>query len=50
MINVLAGDKGWTKLGPTETKDMSKDEVAQGRNEQHAGYLATLTPLVGASK
>ena len=50
VINVLAGNKGWTKLGPTDTKDMSKDEVSQGRNEQHAGYLASLTPLVGASK
>jgi hypothetical protein len=50
VVNVLAGDKGWTKLGPTDTKDMTKDEIAQGRNEQHAGYLASLTPLVGAAK
>ncbi|HYH67981.1 MAG TPA: hypothetical protein VD866_25010 [Urbifossiella sp.] len=50
VIQVLAGDKGWSKLGPTETKDMSKDELAQGRNEQHAGYVAALTPLVGAAK
>lgn len=49
VVQVLAGDKGWMKLGP-DTKDMSKDEVAQGRNEQHAGYVASLTPLVGAAK
>jgi hypothetical protein len=50
VINVLAGDKGWAKLGPTDTKDMSKDELAQGREEQHAGWVASLTPLVGGAK
>ena len=49
VVQVLAGDKGWMKLGP-DTKDMSKDELAEARHEQHAGYLASLTPLVGAAK
>ncbi|QDU20137.1 hypothetical protein [Urbifossiella limnaea] len=49
IVNVLAGDKGWAKFG-NDTKDMSKDEIAQGQQEQHAGYLASLTPLVGAAK
>ncbi|MFO0800339.1 MAG: hypothetical protein U0804_22965 [Gemmataceae bacterium] len=47
IVNVVAGDKGWAKFG-NDTKDMSKDEIAQGQQEQHAGYLASLTPLVGA--
>jgi hypothetical protein len=45
VVQVLAVDKGWMKLGP-DTKDMTKDEVAHGREEQHAGWVASLAPLV----
>lgn len=49
VVQVLAVNKGWMKLG-TDTKDMSKDELAEARNEQHAGYVAALTPLAAAAK
>jgi len=49
VMQVLAGDKGWSKFGP-DTKDMSKDELAAARHEQHAGWVASLTPLVGGAK
>lgn len=50
VVQVLAGDKGWAKLGPADAKDMSKDEVAEGRDEQHAGYVVSLVPLLGGAK
>ncbi len=45
VVNVVDGDKGWTKLGDA-TKDLGKDELAEARETQHAGYVATLGPLV----
>lgn len=46
VVNVVAGDKGWNKLGP-DTKEMRKDEVAEAREQQHTGWVASLAPLVG---
>jgi len=45
VVNVLGGDKGWLKLG-NDVKDMGKDELAEAREQQHAGWVASLVPLV----
>jgi hypothetical protein len=47
VVNVVAGDKGWAKLPGMDTKDMSKDELDEGREQAHAGWVATLAPLAG---
>ncbi len=46
VVNVVAGDKGWNKIA-ADTKEMGKDEVAEAREQQHAGWVASLAPLVG---
>ena len=46
VVNVIAGDKGWTKLPMMDTKDLSKDELAEGRENAHGQWVATLVPLV----
>ncbi len=47
VVNVVAGNKGWMKLG-ADVKDMGKDELAEARENQHAVWVATLAPLVAA--
>lgn len=44
IVNVLAGDKGWNKI-INETKEMDKDEIAEGNEQAYAGWVATLAPL-----
>jgi hypothetical protein len=44
VVNVLAGDKGWMRLGD-DTKEMDKDQLAEGREQAYAGWVATLAPL-----
>jgi hypothetical protein len=44
VINVMNGDKGWTKFND-DVKEMSKDEVAEARHQAYAGWVATLAPL-----
>jgi hypothetical protein len=41
---VLNGDKGWIKEGG-ETKDMTKEQLAQQIMDQKAGWVTTLLPL-----
>ena len=41
---VLNGDKGWIKEGG-ETKDMTKEQLAQQLMGQKAGWITTLLPL-----
>ena len=41
---VLNGDKGWAKIG-NETKEMTKDELAEAKEQAYAGWVATLAPL-----
>jgi hypothetical protein len=41
---VVSGDKGWTRMGD-EVKEMSKDEVAEAKEQAFAGWVATLAPL-----
>ncbi|MDB5309285.1 MAG: hypothetical protein JWO38_3487 [Gemmataceae bacterium] len=44
FVNVLNGDKGWNRIGD-ETKAMDKDELAEAKEQAHAGWVATLVPL-----
>jgi hypothetical protein len=46
VINVVAGDKGWAKIGD-DTKEMSKDELTEGIEQAHSGWVTTLAPLKG---
>ncbi len=46
VLNIVAGDKGWTKLGD-ETKEMSKDELTEGNEQAYGGWVTTLAPLKG---
>jgi hypothetical protein len=45
FASVMAGDKGWIKLGEN-TAEMDKDAVAEATEQAHAGWVASLTPLV----
>jgi outer membrane lipoprotein-sorting protein len=45
MMRVVNGDKGWIKLNDGETKTMSKEEVAEQREELYAHQVANLVPL-----
>lgn len=44
IVNVLNGDKGWTRLGD-DTKELDKDQLAEAREQGHAGWVASLAPL-----
>jgi len=44
FVSVVAGDKGWVKMG-NDTKEMSKDELAEAREQAYAGWVGTLAPL-----
>jgi hypothetical protein len=41
---VLDGDKGWLNAGG-ETREMTKDELANKKQSNYAGYVTTLVPL-----
>jgi hypothetical protein len=45
FVRVINGDKGWVKFNDTPTKEMSKEEVAEGHEELYTGWVATLAPL-----
>jgi hypothetical protein len=44
MTYVLDGDKGWIQM-MGETREMTKEELAQAKEDRHADWVATLTPL-----
>lgn len=44
IVNVIDGDKGWSKIGDV-TKEMSKEEMAEAKEQAFAGWVATLVPL-----
>jgi hypothetical protein len=44
FVIVFNSDKGWMKFGG-ETKEMSKEELAQQHSNHKAGWIATLLPL-----
>jgi hypothetical protein len=45
-IQVLNGDKGWTKF-MNNTSELDKDQVAELKEQQHARAVASLAPLTG---
>jgi outer membrane lipoprotein-sorting protein len=44
IVNVINGDKGWTRMGETTT-ELDKDKLAEAREGTHKGWVATLVPL-----
>jgi len=44
FVSVLAGDKGWVRMGDT-TNEMDKDQLAETREQAYASWVGTLTPL-----
>jgi hypothetical protein len=44
IVIVVAGDKGWTKLGK-DVKEFDKDELKEAQEEAYSGWVATLAPL-----
>ena len=47
FVSVLSGDKGWIKAPGADTKEMDKDELAEAKEQAHAGWVASLVPLTG---
>jgi outer membrane lipoprotein-sorting protein len=47
VVNVIDGEKGWTKLGDAVT-DLDKDQIAEANENLHAGWVASLVPLIDA--
>jgi hypothetical protein len=41
---VLNGDKGWMKMGEN-AEEMNADQLTEQKEQQHAGYVASLLPL-----
>jgi hypothetical protein len=44
FVNVITKDKGWIKLND-DVKELDKDQLAEGLEQTHAGYVAALYPL-----
>jgi hypothetical protein len=44
IVNVIAGDKGWNKIGE-ETMELDKDQIAEAKEQAHAGWVQSLYPL-----
>jgi len=45
IMNVLAGDKGWNKLGDA-VEELDKDKLAEAREQAYAAWVSTLAPLL----
>src|SRR5262249_45112109 len=45
FTQVVNGDKGWIKINDN-TDDMTTEMVAEGREQLHLSWMATLAPLV----
>lgn len=45
VVNVVDGGKGWTKVGDAVTV-LDKDMMTEAAEKQHAGWVASLAPLV----
>lgn len=45
FVQIFDKDKGWRKIGDQDTEDMSKDEVAEMREQMHAGAVTHLLVL-----
>ncbi len=44
IIIIVAGDKGWTKIGK-DTMEMDKDAIAEAKEQAYAAWVTTLAPL-----
>jgi hypothetical protein len=44
IVNVITKDAGWTKVAGN-VMELSKDQLAEGLEQAHAGYVASLYPL-----
>src|SRR5262245_2214954 len=44
---VISGDKGWIKLNDDNAQPMSKEVLAEEREQLHGSWVATLLPLKG---
>ncbi|MBN9117863.1 MAG: hypothetical protein J0I06_01620 [Planctomycetes bacterium] len=44
IVIVVAGDKGWTKIGK-ETTEFDKDKLAEAKEQAYAAWVWTLAPL-----
>lgn len=44
ILIVLAGDKGWSKIGKDVT-EMDKDQLAEAKEQARAAWVTTLAPL-----
>ena len=44
IVNVINGDKGWTKFGE-DVKELGKDELTEALEKTHSGWVTTLAPL-----
>jgi len=47
FVSVVSGDKGWIKAPNAQTKEMDKDELAEAKEQAHAGWVESLVPLTG---
>jgi hypothetical protein len=45
IVNVVAGDKGWMKMGDATT-EMDKDQLAEGKEQAYVGWVESLAPLL----
>ncbi|MBX9585175.1 MAG: hypothetical protein K2X87_33125 [Gemmataceae bacterium] len=45
IVNVFAGDKGWLKVAD-QVMEMSADQLAEAKEQTHAGWVASLVPLI----
>lgn len=45
IVNIVAGDKGWSKFANDDAKELSKDELEEGRKQAYTGWITTLAPL-----
>ena len=45
VVNVIAGDKGWSKIGDA-LMELDKDQLAEAQHQAYSGWVATLAPLV----
>ena len=45
IVNVLAGDKGWTRVGDM-VQELTAEQLAEAREQAHSGWVTTLEPLL----
>lgn len=46
VVNVVAGDKGWAKVGDNVV-ELNKDQMTEALEQGHGGWVSSLAPLSG---